>query len=47
MLIVGFGLMLSAITAFLLWNAYLKCRSLWRAHKARQVQQIHRDDRKV
>jgi hypothetical protein len=39
MLIVGFGLMLAAVTAFVLWNVYLKCRSLWRARKGRQIQQ--------
>lgn len=39
MVIVGFGLMFAAVTGFLLWNAYLKCRSLWRARKARRVQQ--------
>jgi hypothetical protein len=33
MLIVGGGLMLAAVTVFLGWNAYVKCRDLWRARK--------------
>jgi len=33
MLIVSGGLMLAAVTVFLGWNAYLKCRELWRAGK--------------
>jgi hypothetical protein len=43
MLIVGFGLMLAAVTAFVLWNVYLNCRSLWRARRARRVQQHSRE----
>ncbi|HUU67556.1 MAG TPA: hypothetical protein VMW57_09815 [Methyloceanibacter sp.] len=33
MLIVGAGLMATAVTVFLLWNAVHKCRELWRARK--------------
>jgi hypothetical protein len=33
MLIVSGGLMLAAVTVFLGWNAYLKCRELWQAGK--------------
>lgn len=42
MLIVGFGLMFAAVTAFVLWNVYLKCRSFWRARRARQIAQQDR-----
>jgi hypothetical protein len=42
MLIVGFGLMLAAVTAFVLWNVYLKCRSLWRRRQTRRVEQRSR-----
>jgi len=37
MLIVGFGLMLTAVTVFLAWNAYLKCRELMRARGPRRA----------
>lgn len=40
MLTVGFGLMLAAFTAFVLWNVYMKCRSLWRERQARHRKQI-------
>ncbi len=40
MLTVGFGLMLAAFTAFVLWNVYMKCRTLWRERQARQRKQI-------
>ena len=33
MLIVGFGLMLAAVTVFLAWNAFMKCRELWRRRR--------------
>jgi len=42
MLIVGGGLMASAITVFLLWNAVRKCRELWQARK-RSRRTVHRE----
>ena len=33
MLIIGFGLMFAAFTAFIAWNVFMKCRELWRRWK--------------
>jgi hypothetical protein len=38
MLIVGFGLMLTAVTVFLAWNVYLKCREFLRTRGIRRAQ---------
>jgi len=37
MVIVGTGLMMAAITVFLAWNAWRKCRELWRARKMKRT----------
>jgi len=42
MLIVGFGLMLTAVTVFLAWNAFLKCRELLRTRGLRGVRREKR-----
>lgn len=40
MLIVGFGLMLAAFTAFILWNVVMKFRARRRERQARERQRI-------